>query len=117
MDAWVAIPEYIFEVPNPLQVDRDFKSALRKLRKVGFSGNNVVIVGHSLGGVIAQNYIASNPDASKAMILLGSTIYKKYLSINEDGSSKLEIQTPTLTLAGEKDGLMRISRGAVAYWH
>lgn len=29
---------------------------------MGFTGDNIVIAGHSLGGVMAQNYAESNTD-------------------------------------------------------
>lgn len=34
-----------------------------------------------------------------------------------DGTTLYDYSTPTLTIGGTKDGLMRISRVAESYWH
>jgi hypothetical protein len=42
---------------------------------------------------------------------------RKYRSLTDDGKSFINIPTPTLTLAGELDGMTRISRIAEAFYH
>jgi hypothetical protein len=38
--------------------------------------------------------------------------------LTEDGKTKFKgHKNPVLTLVGEKDGLLRISRGAESWWH
>ena len=85
--------------------------------KIGFRGDNIFIAAHSLGGVMAQKYVGSKAGEMKGMILMGSVLLRGARSITADGSTAFHSATPTLTLVGEKDGLMRISRGAEAYWH
>jgi hypothetical protein len=71
---------------------------------------------HSLGGVMSQNYVSSNKDI-KGQILMGSTLLRDKRTISESGTTLFKgYNTPTLTLMGLKDGLMRISRGAEAFW-
>ena len=38
-------------------------------------------------------------------------------SINESGTTHFDFEVPTLAIGGTRDGLMRISRVAEAYWH
>jgi len=66
---------------------------------------------------MAQNYANKNTDVIKGQILMGSVILRSNHSINEDGTTHFDYNVPTLTLGGTKDGLMRISRLAEAYWH
>jgi len=49
--------------------------------------------------------------------LMGSTLTRNQREITDDGKTHFKYQVPTLTLFGEKDGLMRITRGAEAVWH
>jgi len=42
---------------------------------------------------------------------MGSVLNRKYISINLDGNTVLDYDISTLTLNGEKDGLMRVTRG------
>lgn len=48
---------------------------------------------------------------------MGSVLLRDTHSINDDGKTIFDYPTPTLTLNGLKDGLLRISRGAEAFWH
>lgn len=48
---------------------------------------------------------------------MGSVLERKQRSINDDGTTAFDYDVPTLTLSGEKDGLMRVTRGVEAYWH
>lgn len=48
---------------------------------------------------------------------MGSVLLRDKHSITDDGYSLFDYQVPTLTLGGTKDGLMRVSRLAEAYWH
>ena len=66
---------------------------------------------------MAQNYANKNTDVIKGQILMGSVILRGNHSINEDGTTHFDYDVPTLTLGGTKDGLMRVSRLAEAYWH
>lgn len=75
------------------------------------------MAGHSLGGVMAQNYANKNSDVIKGLILMGSVLERGTHEINENGETHFTFKVPTLTMAGEKDGLMRISRVAESWYH
>ena len=53
----------------------------------------------------------------KGQMLMGSVLLRDKHSITDDGHSLFDYQVPTLTLGGTKDGLMRVTRLAEAYWH
>lgn len=86
------------------------------LKQHGFTGDNIFMAAHSLGGVMAQTYNTDGGNV-KGQILMGSVLLRNARNITDDGSTKFSYKTPTLTLLGEKDGLLRITRGAEAYWH
>ena len=48
---------------------------------------------------------------------MGSVLLRNTRAINESGNTSFDYDVPTLTLVGEKDGLLRITRGAESYWH
>lgn len=48
---------------------------------------------------------------------MGSTLLRDKREIKEDGSSRFDYETPTLSIGGTKDGLMRVTRIAETYWH
>ena len=52
-DAWIAISQYFENMPNPVQIEKDFHESLDELKKNGFTGDRVLIAGHSLGTVIS----------------------------------------------------------------
>ena len=115
--AWVGIPEFAFDVPEPILIDHYVESTIADLRKQGFTGDNVFLAAHSLGGVMTQIYTKLKPHAAKGQILMGSVLNQDKRSINKQGETEINTSIPTLTLAGEKDGLLRITRGAVSYYH
>ena len=114
---WVGIPQFILSTPEPILIDHYFESSLKSLQDMGFSSDNVFIAGHSLGGVMAQNYAKGKSDTIKGQILMGSVLLRTNRKINDDGTSHFDYDVPTLTLGGTKDGLMRVTRLAEAYWH
>ena len=49
---------------------------------------------------------------------MSSVLLRSTRSIDEaEGTSVYDYSTPTLTIGGSKDGLMRITRVAESYWH
>lgn len=114
---WVGLPEFLFDAPNPILIDSYVNKTIKKLQEAGFEGDNILIAGHSLGGVMTQKYAKKNTDTIKGQILMGSVLLRENHSINDDGTTKWDYDVPTLTLAGTKDGLLRASRVAEAYWH
>jgi len=66
---------------------------------------------------MAQDYVKGKSDQFAGQILTGSVLNRKHRSLNDDGTTHFDYDIPTLTLSGEKDGLMRVTRGVESYWH
>ena len=114
---FVGIPDFIAGSPDPVTLPGKVTSTIDDLREMGFTGDNIVMAGHSLGGVMAQGYSESNSDLVRAQVLMGSVLTREKRSINADGTSKFDYSVPTMTVGGTKDGLMRISRVSESFWH
>lgn len=93
------------------------KDAIDIFENAGFSGDNLFIAAHSLGGVMSQNFLQSSAAAFKGQILMGSVLRRDTRSIQEDGSTWFDFTTPTLTIGGTRDGLMRLTRVAESFYH
>lgn len=65
---------------------------------------------------MAQIYVP-NAKQIKGLVLMGSAINRWNHALLDSGHSHFNYTVPTLTLGGTKDGLMRISRIAEAYYH
>jgi hypothetical protein len=116
--AWVGIPQFIFDVPEPVLIGHYVESIFSDLKtKEGFPGDKYFLAAHSLGGVMSQIYAKGKSNKISGMILTGSVLLRNTRSIQKDGTTKFDFDVPTLTLNGELDGLLRISRGAESYWH
>lgn len=77
----MGLPEFVLDTPEPILIDFYVEETLIKLRKEGFKGNNVVMAGHSLGGIMSQKYALNHSEKVKAQILMGSTLHRDYHSI------------------------------------
>lgn len=58
MKAWIAVPSFMFDIPNPGTIDGHVKEAIETMQASGFTGDNLFLAAHSLGGVMAQWYNA-----------------------------------------------------------
>ncbi|CAE7262400.1 unnamed protein product [Symbiodinium pilosum] len=106
---WVGIPQYLFDLPE-LQFAAKVDDILQQMEKAGMKADHKVIMGHSLGAVGCQGYIAGKGQGKMdALVLTGAAVLRKYRN-----STKFP---PTLTLDGDLDGLLRITRQAEAYFH
>ena len=114
---WVGIPSFISGSPDPVTIIGKVSDTVDALRQLGFEGDNVVMAGHSLGGVMAQGYTQTHADTIKAQVLMGSVLTRDKRSISADGSTFFNYEVPTLAIGGSKDGLMRMSRVAESFWH
>jgi len=114
---FVGLPSFIAGSPDPVSLPGKVSSTVEALRDLGFTGDNIVMAGHSLGGVMAQGYTESNTETIKAQVLMGSVLTREKHTINEDGTTQMNYGVPTMAVTGSKDGLMRISRAAESYWH
>lgn len=113
---YVAIPEFLFDAPEPVLIDHYVQSSIKTLQERGFTGENIFMAAHSLGGVMSQKYVKGRTDI-KGQVLMGSVLLRDNRSITDQGESEFDYQVPTLTIGGTKDGLLRISRVAESYWH
>lgn len=111
------MPEFVFDAPEPVLIDHYVTKTIDELKKRGFTGDDIFIAAHSLGGVMSQQFVKSHSDLVKGQILMGSTLLRDTHSITDEGKTLFDYSTPTLQVSGLKDGLLRISRGAEAFWH
>jgi pimeloyl-ACP methyl ester carboxylesterase len=79
---WVGLPEFIFDAPEPLLIDHYISDTLSQLKSHGFTGNDIFMAAHSLGGVISQNYLKDHHDIFKGLILQGSALLRDKRLIN-----------------------------------
>ena len=86
-------------------------------QKYEYPGDKYYLVAHSLGGVMAQKYAKGKNKEINGLILTSSVLLRNTRSITNEGRTKFNFDVPTLTLTGELDGLLRVSRGAESYWH
>jgi pimeloyl-ACP methyl ester carboxylesterase len=63
---WIGLPDFIFDAPEPILIDHYVSDSIAELRKEGFTGDKLVMAGHSLGGVMAQKYTAGKNSGIKA---------------------------------------------------
>lgn len=116
--AWVGMPEFLFDVPQPLTIDSTVRGMVDKIKQAGWPGDKIYLAAHSLSGVFSQDYARDNKDLVEGAILMGSVLLRKQREIQDDGKTSFKgFDIPVLTLVGEKDGLLRISRGAESFWH
>eukprot|EP00913_Durusdinium_trenchii_P019342 g18183.t1 len=92
-----------------IQFAQKVDDMLKRMTEAGMKADRFVLMGHSLGAVGCQLYLTGSGHGKfDALILTGSTILRRYRN------SSLP---PTLTLDGDLDGLLRVSRQAEAYFH
>jgi len=63
--AWVGIPEFIFDAPEPVLIDHYVEQTIKDLKEHGFTGDDIFIAAHSLGGVMSQKYVKSHSNLIK----------------------------------------------------
>ncbi|GMH99340.1 hypothetical protein TrST_g3567 [Triparma strigata] len=110
---WVGIPQCPADVAAiPFGLSSGISRIQKAMTKQGMpSPSHSFYAGHSLGGAMMPDYVASKPDEADAMFLLGSFITRKYKTGSTSGGRpQVEFPVPTLTVGGELDGLCRISR-------
>ena len=114
--AWVDIPSFVFETPEPMEMTSAINTAKSAMTDAGFKGK-FYVASHSLGTVQIQSFLEKNPDAFEASIMMGGGLTReKYVNDNSTGLTVIN-HTPSLSIFGSKDGLYRISRAAEAYYH
>lgn len=58
---WVALPDFVFDTPEPLLIDSYINDSVKSLRNAGWEGDELYIASHSLGTVMVQDYLQKNP--------------------------------------------------------
>lgn len=102
---WIGLPDVNLNVPIYLD------GAMNDL-KSNFTARGLPVdaprflAGHSLGGVRAQSYAQEHAEDWMGGILMASVLLREY--------DNMTYPVPTLTVGGEKDGNMRVSRVAQA---
>ena len=109
LKVWVGVPEFFADTPEPLQFASKVHELTGKMVAAGMHANRSVMLAHSLGGVMAQQYVTSHAAVVDALVLYGATVLRKYRTTS--------FGAPILTLDGTLDGLLRVSRQAEAWWH
>ena len=119
LSIWVSIPKFIGNSPIAREVGLAIDGAIKEMGKQGMpQTDNIFFAAHSGGGIASQKYLKSFPERGKGQILMGSFLEKGYISkLNNKGKSEIHYIVPTLTIGGTLDGLARITRIAVGFWH
>ncbi|XP_021370099.1 uncharacterized protein LOC110461120 isoform X2 [Mizuhopecten yessoensis] len=101
LKVWVALLDGFFgNLANPLQLGGAVNKAKAELTKRG--AKQVFLAGHSLGGQLTANYVLNHHNG-----LSGALLFASYLTRNVEPTS---YPVPVLTIAGDLDGLVRITR-------
>ncbi|CAH1783496.1 unnamed protein product [Owenia fusiformis] len=105
---WVGLTtDYIGNLVNPAQLGIAINDATQELIKAGMPASaKVFLAAHSLGGVFLDMFVPSHVANTAGMILYGSYFKKGQLA---------SFPVPTLTLSGDLDGLVRITRIAAQF--
>ncbi len=115
---WVGIPQFIGDAPIPREMDLAVSAVRRQMAQAGFAPPQAFFIAHSEGGVALQKYLSSYSHLAHAQILLGSFLTRsRVATLNPQGQSVTNYPVSTLTIGGTLDGLARITRIAVAFWH
>lgn len=106
--AWVHIPKLPFNMATPWTINACLERAIQDLADAGFTGKDIIVGGHSLGGTFLQKAVASFN--SKATSTFSPITIKGmvYLACFQARGTKTEL--PCLTVSGDLDGLIRVSR-------
>lgn len=108
---WVGIPQFPGNAAEPLVLDKGIERTLATMTEQGMNTTTLVMAGHSLGGAMVQTWTADHPERVSAQVLMGAFITRTFKK-----DYVFSYPVPTLTIAGELDGLARITRMAEAYY-
>jgi len=98
---WVSLPDVNLNVP--IYMDDAMHSMQANLTAIGMPADAPkFLAGHSLGGVQSQYYAQEHAADFAGQILMASVLLREFDNVT--------YPVPTLTIGGEKDGNMRVSR-------
>ncbi len=103
---WTAVLKMPLSMPNIAPLSPRVAEIVSYVQNFGVNIDfaTTFVGGHSLGGVVAQNYAFKNPVGG--LVLLASYVTRS----NRDRIASYEFPLPILTLGGEIDGKTRITR-------
>eukprot|EP00013_Stygamoeba_regulata_P019698 CAMPEP_0177657640 /NCGR_PEP_ID=MMETSP0447-20121125/16314_1 /TAXON_ID=0 /ORGANISM="Stygamoeba regulata, Strain BSH-02190019" /LENGTH=567 /DNA_ID=CAMNT_0019162051 /DNA_START=139 /DNA_END=1842 /DNA_ORIENTATION=+ len=105
---WVAVPAFVGSVPAPPELDSAVRRVEGALQAAGMpTAAHRFFMGHSLGGAMLQDWLAGHPEGVAGQVLAGAMLLRKH---------NTTYPVPTLAMAGELDGLMRVTRTAEGFW-
>ncbi len=108
---WVGIPDFALNVPEPLVIGSGISRVLKALHNQGMNKSaKLFFTGHSLGGIILQDYLVGNPSGALGQVLMGSFLQLKY-------RKNTTFAIPTLTIGGGLDGLCHVTRIMEEFYH
>lgn len=105
--------------------EKEIAAALKELQMIEDADKKVLLIGHSWGGHAVQNFIHKHQDLVyngwKVIggVLLGSSIHRDLIKINDIGASVIDLPKDAniLVIGGDFDGLNRVTRLAETFWH
>ncbi|GAB5036118.1 Hypothetical protein NocV09_03400220 [Nannochloropsis oceanica] len=98
---WVGLPDVDLNVP--IYLDNAMQSLQVNLTARGMPANvPKILAGHSLGGIRSQYYANDHAEDFIGQTLMASALLREFDNVT--------YLVPTLTIGGEKDGNMRVSR-------
>jgi len=101
---WIAATkEWTGEMPNPLEVGGQLQGCKDMAAQFGLDTTNVFYAGHSLGGIVLENYVSGHFDETLGIALLGTWL-PNLLEKSDDWTRNNEYPVPVLTAIGEIDG-------------
>lgn len=119
---WVGLVDFPSDTPNTESVNASMDAMLERMNADGFNGSDTRLLyafGHGTGSFPMQDwavtYIAGQqkvkpyPAPLKGVILLGSYLQRKFRNTT--------YPTGVLTIAGDMDGVTRITRVAESFYH
>ena len=106
---WVGIPEFDGDMVVPIDPSGGISRILNAMRNSGMTTTTVFFSGHSLGGAVIQDYVNNEAKNASGLMLLGSFLKRWYRNVT--------YPVPTMTIGGELDGLVRVTRVMEEYYH
>lgn len=105
---WVGIPQMPLDIPEEYFIEFELPRLIGRMQEQGFTSEIIFYGGHSAGGDLIQDYTLGISTFATGQILLGSFLHRKH---------REQYPVSTLTIGGELDGLVHISRIAESYWN
>ena len=110
---WVAIPKLPLNMANPWLLPSIVKRSLQQLRDQGYQGDAAFIGGHSLGGVFLPRVVNKERGLQEEQVL--GFIHLGSFKARDTQEDSFLHKVPSLTMTGELDGMVRVSRIAEDY--